>query len=213
MRWCLEGNIGSGKTTLGMLLLALAIAIFRKEPVDAWRGGAKQNLLAAFYDDPERWGLAFQLRALLTRAELWRTCEQEAADRPVVFERSVWSDHRIFAVNGLNSGYLKQWEYDLYCDVWKLVVAPLPEPHGYIYLRTPAEVCLERIRRRGRPEEANITLEYLRRIEMLHEEWLGSLPNVAMLDGTRYPTYEEIAEALKGAGMFLPEDKCWETAS
>jgi deoxyadenosine/deoxycytidine kinase len=59
----------------------------------------------------------------------------------------------------------------VYDDLWKL--ADLKLDHRPIYLRTSPEVCLERMRRRARSEEAAVGLDYLQKIHKLHEEWLG----------------------------------------
>ena len=46
------------------------------------------------------------------------------------------------------------------------------KPKLIVYLRASPEKSLERIRARGRPEEKHITLEFLREIHFLHDEWL-----------------------------------------
>ncbi len=71
-----------------------------------------------------------------------------------------------------------------YCD----------QPDLILYLRTPAEVCLQRIRDRGRVEESGIELEYLLQIEKLHDEWLldGGDSRVVVLDGERRWSTPEI---------------------
>lgn len=41
-----------------------------------------------------------------------------------------------------------------------------------VYVRTSPIVAMNRIRRRGRPEEANIDFAYLKTLHDLHELWL-----------------------------------------
>lgn len=41
-----------------------------------------------------------------------------------------------------------------------------------VYLRATPETCLERIKCRNRPEEQSITIDYLRQLHELHENWL-----------------------------------------
>ncbi len=43
-----------------------------------------------------------------------------------------------------------------------------------MYLRNDPEIALERVRLRGRKEEANIKLSFLQDLHTLHEEWLVS---------------------------------------
>ncbi len=41
-----------------------------------------------------------------------------------------------------------------------------------VYLRNDPEVALERVRARGRPEEASVQLGFLQGIHNIHEDWL-----------------------------------------
>ena len=49
-----------------------------------------------------------------------------------------------------------------------------------IYIRTPPEVCLQRILSRGRPEEKDITYKYL---QELHDEHERILTDCYVIDG------------------------------
>jgi deoxyadenosine/deoxycytidine kinase len=51
-----------------------------------------------------------------------------------------------------------------------------------IYLKCSPEVCLGRIKIRGREEEKNITLEYLNKLHQAHEDWLNNNPCALILD-------------------------------
>jgi len=42
----------------------------------------------------------------------------------------------------------------------------------YIYLKCSPSTALERIERRGRPEETSISIDYLQTLHSKHEEWL-----------------------------------------
>lgn len=41
-----------------------------------------------------------------------------------------------------------------------------------VYLRTDPEVVYQRIKARARPEEAQVSLEYLQQLHRMHEDWL-----------------------------------------
>ena len=41
-----------------------------------------------------------------------------------------------------------------------------------VYLQADPVVVLDRIKKRGRPEEASISLEFLQGLNRLHEDWL-----------------------------------------
>ena len=41
-----------------------------------------------------------------------------------------------------------------------------------MYLRSEPSVVIDRIRKRGRPEEAHMGIEFLESLNRLHEDWL-----------------------------------------
>jgi deoxyadenosine/deoxycytidine kinase len=155
-------------------------------------------MLELFYQDAQRWGLTFQMCALLTRAKTWQEVSQHSDHRPIILERSVFCDRFVFAENGYRTGLFSLAEYQLYCGMWDFMVTNGgAEPGLILYLRTPAEVCLQRIHERGRAEESNISLEYLLQLERLHDEWLLDNPKTIVLDGERRWTTEEVLAEIK----------------
>lgn len=42
-----------------------------------------------------------------------------------------------------------------------------------VYLRTDPEVAYQRIKTRNRPEERNVTFEYIKHLHDLHDRWLN----------------------------------------
>lgn len=51
--------------------------------------------------------------------------------------------------------------------------------NGIIYLRASPQTCLERIKKRGRIEEENISLDYLTKIDEKHNEWFNELKSAS----------------------------------
>ena len=47
---------------------------------------------------------------------------------------------------------------------------------GTLYIRCDPEISFKRIMERNREEEKNISLEYIRQIHELHEQWLVERP-------------------------------------
>jgi hypothetical protein len=62
----------------------------------------------------------------------------------------------------------------------------------------PAEECYRRLQIRGRAEEKNISLDYLRQLEVAHDEWLlaPAQQPVVLLDGMQPWTANEIQQKL-----------------
>jgi deoxyadenosine/deoxycytidine kinase len=189
----LEGNIGAGKTTVGRAIAETGRYGFIEEPTSVWREGFSSNLLELFYRDPQRWAFTFQICAFNTRAKTWEEVLALTDHSKVVLERSIFCDRYVFAENCYRTGLMSLTEYQLYCGLWEFLVSHYcVQPTLMLYLRTPSEVCLQRLRARGREEETGITLEYLLQLEQLHDEWLLEEPTAMVLDGGRPWTTEEL---------------------
>jgi len=182
----LEGNIGAGKTSLGNVLKNSNEFEFLEEPVDTWREGFAGNLFEMFYNDMPRWSFTFQIMAFTTRAKTWSEILAKIQGDRVVLERSIYTDRNVFAKNLYASGAMNDSEWQVYQQLWEFLATNYCEkPQKIIYLRTPAELCLERIKKRGRNEEQQMPLDYLKSLEDLHDEWLLDHPDTILLDGTR----------------------------
>ncbi len=196
----IEGNIGAGKTTVGRALAAEQKFDFIEEPTTMWREGFAANMLDLFYADAHRWAFTFQICAFITRSKTWKEVLALTNHSRVVLERSIFCDRYVFAENCYRTGLMSQAEYQLYCGLWDFLSSNYcVEPDLILYLRTPAEVCLERIHTRDRTEESGITLEYLLQLQELHDEWLLDNPRALVLDGDRHWSATEIGTLMKPA--------------
>ena len=194
----LEGNIGAGKTTVGKALASSDSFDFIEEPTAAWREGFAANMLDLFYSDSKRWAFTFQICAFITRAKTWKEVLAYTDHSRVVLERSVFCDRYIFAENCYRTGLMTTPEYQVYCGLWEFLVSNYcVEPDLILYLRTPAETCMERIKVRDRVEESGIPLDYLLQLENLHDEWLLDNPLTVLLDGERRWNAAEIHERIE----------------
>lgn len=203
-----EGNIAAGKSTVGRRLAESELFGFVEEPVGAWQQDFEENLLDLFYRDTNRWAFTFQLAAFTTRAKTWTEVLAIIDHRNVVLERSIYCDRYVFAKNCYQSGLMKKTEWQLYCKLWDWLESNwCAEPDKIVYLRTPAEVCLERIETRGRAEETTIPIEYLRDLEVLHDEWLIDNPKAIMIDGCKQWTAREFYDVLREADVALATEE------
>lgn len=203
-----EGNIAAGKSTVGRRLAESELFGFVEEPVGAWQQDFDENLLDLFYRDTNRWAFTFQLAAFTTRAKTWTEVLAIIDHRNVVLERSIYCDRYVFAKNCYQSGLMKKTEWQLYCKLWDWLESNwCAEPDKIVYLRTPAEVCLERIETRGRAEETTIPIEYLRDLEVLHDEWLIDNPKAIMIDGCKQWTAREFYDVLREADVELATEE------
>ncbi|XP_052520967.1 deoxyguanosine kinase, mitochondrial isoform X2 [Tympanuchus pallidicinctus] len=178
LRLALEGNIAVGKSTF-LRLLGRAFPAWQRaaEPVARWRevaAGAAEggNLLQRLYRDPARWAFTFQTFSCLGRLQ----AQLEQPEGPVrVSERSVYSDRYVFAKSLFEGGQLDALEWAVYQEWHTFLVGQLgahTAPHAFLYLRASPQRCLERLRCRARPEERDVTLQYLQQLHAQHERWL-----------------------------------------
>ena len=170
----IEGNIGSGKSTfLNIMKQHLDIQVIY-EPHELWQNVGGHNLLQQFFLDQKRWSFTLQDYVMITRIDQLK--EAKAHNHGKTFEcveRSVFSGRYCFAQTMVDMGILSELEWALYKILWDRDVDGLvPDPAGFIYLITPASICYERIKQRGRTAENPVTLDYLKGLEAQHDDWL-----------------------------------------
>jgi deoxyadenosine/deoxycytidine kinase len=160
------GNIGAGKTSLTELLGS------RLGWRTAFESVADNPYLADFYKDMRAWSFQLQIFFLGHRAQQY--LDMAKLPESVVLDRSIFEDAHIFARALHHLGNLDERDYLSYRRVFELVVSNLPPPNLLIYLKAPASVLIERIRRRGRAIEGGISEEYLTLLESFYTDWIAS---------------------------------------
>ena len=172
--YALEGNIGSGKTTIMKIISNHFKDVeFIEEPVKQWQNLGGMNLLDSFYSDPKRWGFSFEFFSMLTKIEsLLKAAE---SDKPIIIiERSIFSN-RVFMDLSKELGKLDTMEYCMLTNVYNFYLTHVyPQISGIIYLDTPVEECINRITRRNRGEECTIEKSYLDAIKNKMDEMCNS---------------------------------------
>lgn len=168
--YIVEGNIGVGKSTF----LKIIKNNFPKlevefEPVGSWHcEDLQKSLLSLFYKDPKRWAYTMEINAMTERA-----FSHKKNNKTKIIERSVYSGHYCFSLNGYEEGFMTQAEWYIYNKIFEmLVLNKISLPKGFIYLKAEPEICLERIKKRSRSGESSISLDYLTKIHQKHEQFL-----------------------------------------
>jgi deoxyadenosine/deoxycytidine kinase len=176
-----EGNIGSGKSTFLKKLSSEFKVV--QEPVDEWskmRNANGKNILEEFYEDPERNAYLFQSIAFRSRVK-----NITDLDENVIVERSIYTDRMVFAEVCKEDGNINEIEWNDYTEWFDFVVKHIGfKPKGFIYLRTDPEKSYERINKRNRSGESNISIDYLKKLHKRHDKWLVNEDNVLVLDVT-----------------------------
>ena len=193
-----EGNIGSGKSTLVEYLkkklnkIGKYNVIYLQEPVDIWNTITDENgitILEKYYSDQKKYAFSFQMMAYITRLTQIKNVIKESPDYTVIItERCLYTDYNIFAKMLYDSKLIDTIEYSIYCK-WFNQFIDETDVSGFIYLKTTPETCMNRVSMRSREGESGISLEYLLNCHRYHENWLIN-NHILTIDGE--PVHSEI---------------------
>jgi deoxyadenosine/deoxycytidine kinase len=171
----IEGNIGSGKTSLSQMLAKeweanLVLEEFTDNP-----------FLAKFYESPERYAFPLELSFL---SERFSQLKKEW--QPDLFQPKIISDYFIAKCQIFAANNLQEDEAQLFNKMFELVSQSMPSPDLIVYLYVQTSRLQENIKKRGRDYEQNITDEYLNNIQQQYLQYFQQHPHlkVLMLDTT-----------------------------
>jgi deoxyguanosine kinase len=151
----IEGNIGTGKTSLATRLASdfntrLILERFADNP-----------FLPKFYAEQERYAFPLELSFL---ADRYKQLKNDLANLEL-FQQQTVSDY-ILSKSLIFAGItLKDDEYDLYQRLFDIINPNLPKPDLLIYLHKNVSQLKSNIQARGRDYEQNIKDEYLQKLE------------------------------------------------
>ena len=148
-----EGPIGAGKTSLARKLAEVTGAATLLEDPGA------NPFLPGFYQDRASYALPVQLFFLFQRANQVRDLGQADLFRHATVADFILDKDPLFARLTLNDD-----ELNLYQQIYAQVKPQSAAPDLVIYLQAPAEVLIERVKRRGIGYEQAIGEDYLVRL-------------------------------------------------
>ena len=193
----IEGNIGSGKSTLISKLrsklthIGMTPVIYIDEPVKVWNTIMDKhgdNIIKKYYEDQKKYAFQFQMMAYITRiTELRKAMDKYNGECIIITERSIETDKEVFAKMLYQSKILDTISYTIYLK-WFDELSRGLKVNQLVYLKTEPETSLKRVIQRNRPGE-NIPLEYLKDCHKMHEQWLQKSSDVLILNGE--PELEE----------------------
>jgi len=176
--WSVDGNIGAGKSTLAHEVRNRGLTVM-PENVEGWG-----DTLTLFYDDPQRWSFLLQTRILADMATQYDEARRQGSG-VVLIERSPQSA-MIFVEESFESGNLSEVERDTYLELNRRIGW---RPDRVIYVDTPPNECVWRMRARNRAAEEGVDESYIERIGSRYEAaiasdgHLGRSTRVHRLDG------------------------------
>lgn len=167
----IEGNIGSGKTSLAERIAAHFNARLMLEQF------ADNPFLPKFYSDRDKYAFPLEMSFL---AERYNQVKEELSSRnlfhPVLVSDYVISKCLVFAKINLQSD-----EFNLYTRLFNIIYPTLPRPDLLVYLYLKTEQLLGNIMKRGRSYEQSISPAYLQNIQDGYFEFLRQQPDLRVL--------------------------------
>lgn len=184
----IEGNIGSGKSTIINYLKTLKNEniVFVDEPVSEWlniKNSNGENALELFYKDQKKYSFCFQILAYITRLKNIMECLEKNSNKIIICERSLYTDKFIFAKMLYENNMIEEMEWITYLH-WFDTFKNKIKLDKIIYLDTLPNECFKRIKSRDRDEETEIKIEYLKQCHEKHTEWIANTDvHTSIIDG------------------------------
>ena len=200
----LEGPIRVGKSTLARIIAERLNAQRVTEPED-------NPFLGAFYDGEPGAAFQAQFSFLIQRFEQLRALEVGPNTRKVVVADYIIEKDKLFANINLSDEELRV--YDQYYRYFR---SQLPTPDLVIYLQATPEVLKKRLKKKGAPNEVQISEDYIEEVAKAYEHFFFHytssdllIVNTNEIDFVdRHEDLQEllrrVSEPIKGTQYFLP---------
>ena len=136
-----NGNIGSGKSTLGDSLethfKGNPNVLFLQEPVNLWNSiKDKQGvpIIEHLYTNPEKYAFPFQMMAYISRLSILKEAINSGV-QIIITERDLYTDKNVFAQMLYDDGKISEIEFQIYMKWFEEFIKDFPSFHT-IYLQT-----------------------------------------------------------------------------
>ena len=204
----IEGNVGAGKTTLARLLAGETEARLFLEEVD------DNPFVEKFYDDMPGYGFQAQIFFLLNRYRQQLEISQQDLFSELMIADYLFAKDTIYA-----HAVLGDDELVLYNRLHSMLETKIVKPDLVIYLQATPEVLLQRIRKRGRNFEKDVSDDYLSGLNDAFNHFFFHYDDTPLLiintdtiDFTSNRTqvedlYARISEKFEGTQYYIPS---WE---
>ncbi len=166
----IEGNIGSGKTSLAT---KIAEDYNAKLVLERF---ADNDFLPKFYKDQERFAFPLEMSFL---ADRYKQLSDDIAQYDL-FTDFIVADYHVSKSLTFAKVTLPEDEYALYSKFFQVIYKDMQQPDLYVYLYQNTERLLQNIAKRGRDYEQDIQPEYLDKINKGYLSFIKSQPNLCV---------------------------------
>jgi deoxyadenosine/deoxycytidine kinase len=175
----IEGNIGSGKSTILKALreryqeIDGIPIVYVDEPVSQWeqiKSKEGKNMIELFYANPSKYAFSFQMMAYISRLTLIQRAVLENPHSIILTERCLLTDYEVFASMLHDQGHLLEEEFTIYKTWFNAFQEAIPVS-SIVYIRCDPTTAYDRCKKRGRSGE-EIPLAYLTQCHEKHERWI-----------------------------------------
>lgn len=190
----IEGNIGSGKSTLVRILKDElgneTNIVFLEEPVKIWetiKDNCGETIISKFYNNQEKYAFSFQMMAYISRLSMLKEAIKDNPNSIIICERCLYTDKNVFAKMLYHDGKIDEVEYQIYIKWFEEFISEIPL-NGIIYVQAEPDVSYRRVIKRSREGET-IPLEYLQSCHSYHEKWINTFEKTLYLDANVNKSY------------------------
>lgn len=171
----IEGNIGSGKTTLGKILAEEMRIPLYEELTSDFTG----ELLQKFYKDKKKWSFELQVHFLAERFAMMYSAQNLYTLS--IMDRSLYGDS-LFAETLCEDGDMSDEQHEIYLNLLDKMLVSAEKPTLLVYLRSSTDKLMERISERSRGNEDLIERSYIDKLNQKYNTWVKWYTESPVLD-------------------------------
>jgi deoxyguanosine kinase len=167
----IEGNIGSGKTSLAKMIAKDFDARLILERFE------DNSFLPKFYKDPDKYAFPLEMSFL---ADRYQQLKNDVINHDLFMTFTI-ADYFIDKSLIFARKTLKKDEMKLYSRLFNIIISKLPRPDLILFLFATIDQVKRNIDKRGREYEKEISISYLEKIQSGYFEYFNTISKSSIL--------------------------------
>lgn len=189
-----DGLIASGKSSILRELAQKYGFEVEQQRVSDW------TLLTPFYSDPKKYAVDLQYQILESYKKIWEKHSNDEEKEKIVFlEAFSLSSFEVFARMLHDDGLIEENDLDGIEKYAHNSESKKLYPDLFLYLDCKPDLCMERIKIRGRPGEENIKKQYMERLDSYYNNFIEKHKNhypILKLDNNTHDQASKVAQLI-----------------